>query len=207
MPAISELTLIRGIARESHGDHISILGENMMKASMKRVSALALLLGTVALAASPSAMAAIDRVYVHGSSCVTLDERIWPVVIDEWGIRANEKPTPAGLTMADVVCPISVTAPPRNYTAAQLVLYGYNRNSALGENSVNCTLQATDSVGGNLRRQTATLTRVQQGAQTASTYMAMPANMTMYFSVRCHLPKVTTLGPSHVTAMTLQLQY
>lgn len=179
-----------------------------MNASMYRMSALGLVLGMVGLAASAPAMAGTDRVYVHGSSCVTQDERIGPVITDEWGIRANETPTPAGHNMADVICPISVTAPvPRTYTSAQLSLTGYNRNSGLGDNSVHCTLQATDSQGGNLRRQKATLTRVQQGPQTTSAFFTLPANMTMYFSVKCHLPKATPIGLSHVTALTLQLQY
>jgi hypothetical protein len=163
-----------------------------------------------------TALAATDRVTLQGSSCIPVApyEQKVPVIYDNWGIRANEAPTGISsniYTQADVICPISVTAPAgRTYSSASLYMVGYLRNSAdPGNDNLSCTLQATDAYGNNYQAVTARFTTVRTDPVSATAYLYPPAYTYMFYSVKCHLPKIPYAGAwsSHLTAIVLSFNY
>lgn len=161
-----------------------------MKTFVKKMSAVALLLGVSALVISQPAAASTSVTYtVDGHSCFsTFSFNSALNYTSQYGIYESKN------VSEDVYCPIVTDDAP--WTNLYFQVDGYNRNA---QDPVNCTLLVGDQYGNLLPGipMTVSLTTAQAAFETNSTFRksSVPQPYTN-LGIRCHMPAAVLNGPT-----------
>lgn len=148
-----------------------------MKTFVKKMSAVALLLGVSALVISqPAAASTVVTSTIAGNSCIPMNGEA--VIRSQWGMYMYLSQP------ATVVCPINTDGTP--WTELDFTVYGYNRNA---QDPLSCTLMTTD-LNGNLQSNiVVTLATAQAAEETNGTYrLSSIPDQYANLSITCHLP-------------------
>jgi len=130
--------------------------------------------------------------HLHGASCFSITSGLAPTV-GQFGVNA-------GSSAINVVCPLVL--PSQNYTSFFLEVVGYNRNSS---DHLSCSINATDTNGGNLVSAPVTLNANQGPVQINTNTISTPVSPMPY--IPCHLPAQTGSGLSHLTDLFVQVGF